>query len=216
MILMSTIMAHAQKKIIYINSEKTNCTGVAPMQCLQYKDDINDTQWKLWYDAIEGFSFEPGYYYTLCIKGEPIKSPAADASSIKWTLEKLMKKENADPPLNIDNVPFKFLTMHDAANIIDLSGEKTNLVFRVDKNEMSGKSTCNSFFGKAIISDYANGKGKLKTGAIVTTLRACMDMESEKKMFALLNKVNGFELLADKIILKENATVLFELRQNLE
>lgn len=82
-------------KTIYVNSKMVDCTGVAPMRCLQYRE-TPDGDWKNWYSGIEGFNFEDGYFYTLEVKETKIANPPADGSSIKWTLVKEVKKEK-DP-----------------------------------------------------------------------------------------------------------------------
>ncbi len=79
-------------KTIYINSKKADCTGVAPMKCLQYREKP-DGPWLNWYSDIEGFNYEEGNLYTIEIKETKITNPPADGSSIKWTLVKELQKE---------------------------------------------------------------------------------------------------------------------------
>lgn len=81
-------------KTIYLNSKRVDCTGVAPMKCLQYRD-TPDGAWKNWYSGIEGFTYEEGNFYTLEIREEKVANPPADGSSIKWILVKEVKKEKA-------------------------------------------------------------------------------------------------------------------------
>jgi hypothetical protein len=100
LLLASACSQSAQKtdgavKTIYINSKMADCTGVAPMKCLQYRD-TPDGAWKNWYSGIEGFNFEEGNLYTLEIRETKVANPPADGSSIKWTLVKEVKKEK-DP-----------------------------------------------------------------------------------------------------------------------
>jgi len=82
-------------KTIYLNSKQVDCTGVAPMKCLQYRE-TSDGSWLNWYSGIEGFTYEEGNFYTLEIKEEKVANPPADGSSIKWILVKEVKKEK-DP-----------------------------------------------------------------------------------------------------------------------
>lgn len=47
-------------------------------------------------EYIEGFDFEWGYRYQLVVKKEQIAQPMADASSVKYTLKKVISKERVD------------------------------------------------------------------------------------------------------------------------
>jgi len=50
--------------VMDIAPQQVLCVGVGPMQCLSVRQHP-DTVWTLFYDGIEGFSFEPGYQYTI-------------------------------------------------------------------------------------------------------------------------------------------------------
>ena len=76
-----------------VGPERKPCSGVAPMECLQIKKNVSDTSWQYFYDAIEGFNYEPGYTYTLEVHAEKVDNPPADASSIRYKLVKVVKKE---------------------------------------------------------------------------------------------------------------------------
>ncbi len=54
------------EKTVYISPETVDCIGVAPQQCLQIKENLGDN-WILFYGSIEGFDYEPGYFYELRI-----------------------------------------------------------------------------------------------------------------------------------------------------
>lgn len=83
-----------------IASKQVNCTGVMPQQCYLIKLD-GQQGWSYFYDSIEGFSYTPGYEYTLEVKVDSIANPPADRSSLKYTLVKeisKVQKESADMP----------------------------------------------------------------------------------------------------------------------
>lgn len=75
-----------------VASKQGDCVGVAPMKCLLVKKD-GQTDWEFFYSNIEGFIYEPGYEYVLEIKIEEVEHPAADQSSLKYTLVKEISKE---------------------------------------------------------------------------------------------------------------------------
>ncbi|MCL8538404.1 DUF4377 domain-containing protein [Chryseobacterium gallinarum] len=88
----------ADEKTFIVGPQTADCTGVAPMKCLQVKEKASEN-WTNLYTNIEGFTYEPGYEYVLKVKTEKIANPPADGSSIKYTLVKQVsktKKEKAD------------------------------------------------------------------------------------------------------------------------
>lgn len=89
-----TGFSQSVEKTIYIAPEQTKCMGVGPMDCMQVKWS-NDGEWQLFYEQIDGFTFEKGYNYKLLIKEEKVENPPADASNVKYTLVKVISKEKA-------------------------------------------------------------------------------------------------------------------------
>lgn len=78
--------------IMYVAPEQVDCTGVAPMKCLQVKESVNEG-WTYFYSTIEGFNYVPGYEYKLIVKKTKVEKPIpADASSLKYTFVKEIKK----------------------------------------------------------------------------------------------------------------------------
>lgn len=83
-----------------IASKQVDCTGVMPQKCYLIKQE-GQQDWNFFYDSIEGFSYTPGYEYTIEVKVDTIANPAADRSSLKYTLIKELskvEKESADMP----------------------------------------------------------------------------------------------------------------------
>ncbi len=81
----------ANEKTFIIASQTADCTGVAPMKCLQVKEKESDN-WGNLYSNIEGFTYEPGFEYVLKVRTEKIPNPPMDGSSIKYTLLKQVSK----------------------------------------------------------------------------------------------------------------------------
>lgn len=86
----------AVTKFIYIAPETKDCTGVAPMQCLQVRENPTDP-WRLHYAGIVGFEHQPGIEYRLRIKEDKVAKPAADQSSIVWYLDLVVEQKVVDP-----------------------------------------------------------------------------------------------------------------------
>jgi hypothetical protein len=85
-----------QRFVLYVAPNRVPCVGVGPMECLLVRYAA-DGEWEAFYDAIEGFSFDPGYHYTLLVRRSTVAEPvAADASSIRYRLIRILHKSVAD------------------------------------------------------------------------------------------------------------------------
>lgn len=84
----------AEASVTYwINSSRVPCVGVGPMECLEVRQS-ESADWQLFYSAIEGFDYEPGYLYRIKVREEkrdPEDVPA-DASSIRYILVSVEEK----------------------------------------------------------------------------------------------------------------------------
>lgn len=87
----STNASGGDEKTFIVGPQTADCTGVAPMKCLQVKETQSGS-WTNFYTNIEGFTYEPGYEYVLKVKTEKIENPPMDGSSIKYTLVKQVSK----------------------------------------------------------------------------------------------------------------------------
>lgn len=82
--------------IYWINSTKVHCVGVSPMQCFQIQKSktLNlSGEWEFLYSQIIGFEYELGFIYKLKVKEEQLENVPPDASSIKYTLIKVLEKK---------------------------------------------------------------------------------------------------------------------------
>src|SRR4051812_43267238 len=79
------------EKTLYVGPELKDCVGVAPMKCMQVREEPNGP-WTLFYSKIEDFTYEPGFTYELRVRETKVTNPPADGSSLKWTLVKLVNK----------------------------------------------------------------------------------------------------------------------------
>lgn len=62
------------------------------MHCLQVKYDA-DADWEYFYGDIDGFDYEEGYEYEVEVQLEELKNPPMDASSVEYTLIKVVEKK---------------------------------------------------------------------------------------------------------------------------
>jgi hypothetical protein len=78
-------------KTLFVGPELVECVGVAPQQCMQVKEDA-DGEYSLFYNQIEGFTFEPGFEFELSISVETIANPPADGSSLRYSLIEIVSQ----------------------------------------------------------------------------------------------------------------------------
>ena len=83
--------APADEKIMIIASYTRDCTGVAPMKCLQVKEKETDN-WENFYSNIEGFTYEPGFEYVLKVQTRKMDNPPVDHSSMRFILIQQVSK----------------------------------------------------------------------------------------------------------------------------
>ncbi|MDE4919146.1 META and DUF4377 domain-containing protein [Cupriavidus sp. Met-2] len=77
--------APGKEKIVYIDSQRVECSGVGKMQCYRWRESP-EAPWQLWYGPIEGLDFEPGVSYKLRVREYQVPNLLADAVSIRWQL----------------------------------------------------------------------------------------------------------------------------------
>jgi len=74
-----------ETKILYVDSKLVDCVGVGPQQCMLVREN-SDSDWKMFYDNIEGFDYQEGTQYKIEVIITDVENPPADASSLKYTL----------------------------------------------------------------------------------------------------------------------------------
>lgn len=84
--------AAGKNEVFYVNNKLVDCVGVGPQKCLQVRKSPKG-EWTLFYGAIDGFDYEPGYRYKLKVNVTKVKNPPADASSLNYKLVKVLSKK---------------------------------------------------------------------------------------------------------------------------
>ena len=79
------IMLETEVVTLYVGPETVECVGVAPQDCLQVRY-APEEDYQLFYSAIEGFTYAPGYDYELLVQITPVTNPPADGAALRWTL----------------------------------------------------------------------------------------------------------------------------------
>ena len=184
--------------VYWVNSYKVDCVGAGPMKCMliQKGNEAVAGEWQNFYTQIEGFDYRPGFIYKLLVKEEKIQNPPADASSIKYSLIKVIEKK-ADLKLNINDI---WVATSISAEEIELpeeqSGKKiVNLEIHLAEMRVMGSDGCNSFNGAITRFD----DGILELGPIASTRMMCPDMTIPDKFNTALNQVKKYKLENGKL-----------------
>jgi heat shock protein HslJ len=96
----STKELKENEKIYWVAGTMVDCIGVAKMNCIQIQigDKIEEGNWTLFYNDIDGFLYEPGYIYKLVVREEilPEENLPADVSNLQISLVKVLEKKRAN------------------------------------------------------------------------------------------------------------------------
>ena len=90
-LLLSACQSTPATETLYIQDKLADCVGVAPMKCMQVRSQPGES-WTLFYQQIEGFTFEPGVESVLRVKELPVAHPPADGSSVRWVLVEVLEQ----------------------------------------------------------------------------------------------------------------------------
>ncbi|MCB0965693.1 MAG: DUF4377 domain-containing protein [Ilumatobacter sp.] len=78
---------------LWISPERVECEGGAgPQECLVVARS-EDGATELFYDSIDGFSFEEGTSYVIDVSTSEVENPPADGSSIRYTLVEVVSAD---------------------------------------------------------------------------------------------------------------------------
>jgi len=88
--------AVAGEQYLYVGPERQTCSaGAGKMECLQVRRSA-DGQWENFYNQIEGFDPQPGVSYYIKVRAIPVANPPADASSLRYVLERVVMSEKVE------------------------------------------------------------------------------------------------------------------------
>ncbi len=181
----------AAEKTIYVGPYQVDCVGVAPQKCLLVKEDPKD-DWTFFYGQIEGFEYEPGYEYELRIMEEKVKDPPADASSIRWILLEVVKKERS---LEGTTWVLDAYLSSEGVLVSVLADSEATVTFQA--GEVGGNASCNQYFGS-----YQVRGDKLTINMGGMTEMYCSPeelMTQERDFLAAMGQAGSYLIADDKL-----------------
>jgi heat shock protein HslJ len=198
----------AEIKTLFVGPELVECTGVAPQQCMLVSETA-DGEPQFFYDAIEGFTFEPGYSYELRVQVETIANPPADGSSLRYILVEEVSKTavetavTSDMPVPSADLNGTFWTL--LSYTVD--GAPVNLVpdtavtLQFADGQASGNAGCNNYSGS-----YTTDGTALTFGLLISTQMFCMPeevMNQEDAYLAALGNVQQHSMAEGQLLLHD-------------
>lgn len=80
-----------ERFVLYVAPHTVECTGEGIHQCMLTRRSRSE-EWTYFYGGIEGFTYEPGFHWTLRVQTRRIANPPADGSSIEYRLVEVVEK----------------------------------------------------------------------------------------------------------------------------
>lgn len=165
-----------EMKTLYVEPELVDCVGVAPMQCMQVKEDPNG-EYLNFFNQIEGFTFEPGFTYELRVNVEPVANPPADGSALRYTLVEVVSKtaveQTATEANELQGVRWVLVSYRNAAGetVNALPDREVTAEFGAD-GRVAGSGGCNNYF-----ASYTVDGSNLTISQAGSTMMACEPVE---------------------------------------
>lgn len=196
--------------IMWVNSMKTDCSGIGKMTCLkvQKNETLNlSGEWELFYSTVIGFEYESRFIYKLKVREEHLENVPSDASAIKYTLIKVLEKKED-----------KRLSIHDIWVLESLNGNtfegdtintRPQIEINITKMRISGSDGCNNIAGS--ISKMDNEI--LEFGILTQTQMACPDMKTPMEFSKTLTETKSYKKVNTQLILLNEsgeATLIFK------
>jgi heat shock protein HslJ len=202
------ILAKSKTQILVIADRMADCTGVAPMKCLQVKRP-QDEKWTLFYGAIENFQYIAGYTYVARVAVDTVKNPPADGSSKKYWLKKILSREKTSG----DQMPTQTTSniFANAWQLTRIEGKEINttkayIEFNEKDARFGGNTGCNRMSGSFTKTDSS-----IKFSQIISTKIFCQDTSEVENAFTRnLEKAARFEIKDGKLYLFADETTVLE------
>lgn len=200
--IMISMLAAAQKRIIYISHELGYCKDSATAKCIQYRYKQND-DWMPLVGSIKGFTYEPGNAYRLLVKETRLRT--GTRRSLLKVLEKEGMMSIALPQENIGG-QWVISGIFKDGQKEDIASKNFVMGFNEGAHKITGK-VCNGFGG-----NLATEKGNRITIAnIISTKMYCPDMEYETLVLEALQKSTNYSLENGMLVLQQDGKSLLEL-----
>ena len=199
---------------LVVNEEKINCEGNPNAKCLLIKKE-GAKSFEIFYQNIEGFTFEEGYQQTILVNERYVANPMIKQAEPIYTFIKTLKKEQiftpkipptSGQPKSILDKKWVLRKMKDtdsSTTLIEDDGVYMDL--KSNENKLTGKAPCNTFFGGLNTDNIST----FQVVAVANTRMYCENnMKFEELFFTLLQNAERFELVGGKLSLYKGNRLL--------
>ncbi len=162
---------------LMVAPETASCTGVAPQACLKVKAP-GDFDWRLHHGAIEGFTYEPGFAWTILVDERRVENPPADAPGRVLVLREVVTRHQIPPTLagqleGLRRSGWRLAKVRPAEPFDEATwrGAGATLIFDKEPSRIAGRGGCNRWFGAWMV----DADGTLKPSPFGSTQMACPD-----------------------------------------
>ena len=195
-------------KTFLVNSFKVPCEGVAPMSCYQIKEFAEVSEWRNFYNQIDGFNYEPGFLYTIEVEVEtlPENEVPADGSSLKYTLVSVVE-QIIDSRLSVNDI-WVLETMNGEL-LPDVFSKRPYIEIQVSRNQCLGSDGCNNFTSKLEQLD----EKVIRFGPFAGTKMACANGDLSFQFVENLSQANGYVVDQGLLTLFKDKQELLTLRK---
>ncbi len=177
------------------------CVGVAPMECLQYRDAPGGP-WRAHHGALEGFELRPGDEVDLEVRFEAVERPPADGASQRVVVVRELERRTLPGgalPVELTGTPWRLDAMPGSGAA--LAGVEPTLGFEAS-SRVTGNAGINRFN-----AEVAVGEGWLRVGPAMSTRMAgppeAMALEAE--FLARLKRAGHWRARGDRLRLLDAA-----------
>ncbi len=151
---------------------------------------MKNPKWETFYADIEGFKPKAGFFQKIeVLETElPKDKVPADASSIKYTLVKVLE-EKIDSKWRLNDI-WALAAINGKEIKLSKNQKRPQLEFDLDKMKVSGTDGCNELMG-GLESVTVN---KIKFTPLATTLMLCKDMTLPNTFMKVLDEAKTYEI----------------------
>lgn len=196
--------------ILDIADKQTECEDPVKRKCMLAKES-DETEWKPFNATIKGFTYQPGTSYQLLVQKKLVSNPEEQGYVYQYTYKKTLSKKEQLPlavKKRIDQKKFILKRYNDNDSMYKtVASLKSFIQLNIDSAQVSGNDGCNGFGGKIT----SIGKYGIRFGSLMGTLMFCEQVKDvDRKVRALLGRVNQYQSVGNKLLLLQDKKLLLE------
>lgn len=187
----TTKNAVSGNQTMWVSGFKTECdAGAGKGECMLVTTDSNlaEAKWKNFYSTIDGFKIEPGIVQKIEVKVTELSGSelAADRSSLRYTLVKVLEKKN-DTRMELQG---DWTLKRIEGSSTKFGTDVPRINFDLAQNQVSGSDGCNNFSGM-ILNLNTN---LIQLSRMISTLRACMDVPITAEFGVAFQNIHSYKI----------------------